>query len=47
MGVEVPEGVHSVEFEFSDPGVRLGFAITAAGLLLAIGFAVFRAARTL
>jgi hypothetical protein len=41
MGVEVPEGVHTVEFAFSDPGVRVGFAATAAGLVIAIGFAVF------
>jgi hypothetical protein len=41
MGVEVPEGIHRVEFEFSDPGVRLGFGVTAAGLVIAIGFAVF------
>jgi len=46
MGVEVPGGVHSVELEFSDPGVRTGLAITAAGLLLALGIAFFRSART-
>jgi hypothetical protein len=34
MGIEVPEGRHSVEFEFSDPGVRLGFALTLVGGLL-------------
>jgi hypothetical protein len=41
MGVEVGEGRHSVEFEFSDPGLRFGLTLTLAGALLAVGFALF------
>ncbi len=41
MGVEVPEGRHSVEFEFRDPGARSGFALSLFGVLVAVGIVVF------
>jgi len=41
MGIDVPEGLHSVEFEFSDPGVKLGFALTLVGVLLTASFVLF------
>jgi hypothetical protein len=41
MGIEVPEGRHSVEFEFRDPGARLGFALSLMGIVLVVGVAVF------
>ncbi|MGH2570685.1 MAG: YfhO family protein, partial [bacterium] len=34
-GVAVPEGLHEVVFRFEPPGLRLGIAMSLAGLLLA------------
>jgi hypothetical protein len=36
MGLETPEGRHRVEFEFSDPGLKTGLALSSLGLALAI-----------
>jgi hypothetical protein len=44
MGLEVPEGRHRVDFEFTDLGLKPGLALSSAGLALSIAW-VFRGRR--